>query len=64
MRNLLDEGRFKVRAVTRNTTSEAAQRLANHPEGVDVVQADFNNADLLRQAVAGSYAVFGATNSW
>lgn len=39
---------WKVRAITRNPGSEAAQRLAD--DGIQVVQADFNDQGSLVQA--------------
>jgi NAD(P)-dependent dehydrogenase (short-subunit alcohol dehydrogenase family) len=39
---------WKVRALTRNPTSDAAKKLVD--EGIEVVKADFDNEDSLRQA--------------
>lgn len=39
---------WKVRAITRNTESEAAKKLA--AEGIEVVQASFDNEESLKQA--------------
>lgn len=53
---------WKVRALTRNPASEAAKKLAN--EGVEVVQADFDDESSLMRAFEGVHAVFAVTNWW
>jgi len=53
---------FKVRAVTRNRSSAAAQELSKR--GVEVVQGDLSDKASLSNAIAGSHSVFGITNFW
>lgn len=53
---------YAVRAVTRSPGSAAAKDLA--ARGVEVVQAELTDAAALREAFAGSYAVFAVTNFW
>lgn len=53
---------FKVRAVTRNRSSAAAQELSKR--GVEVVQGDISDKASLSNAIAGSHSVFGLTNFW
>ncbi|KAK4124700.1 NmrA-like family protein [Parathielavia appendiculata] len=53
---------WTVRAVTRNTTSEAAQKLKS--QGAEVVAADLNDKATLLKAVEGASAVFAVTNYW
>lgn len=53
---------WKVRAITRNPTSDAAKKLA--AEGVEVVQADYDNEESLRNAFKGVHAVFAVTQWW
>lgn len=60
IRALLDNPKYALRAVTRNTKSDAAKALATR--GIEVVEADINNVDSLRAAFAGSHAIFAATN--
>lgn len=60
IRALLDNPKYSLRAVTRNTKSDAAQALATR--GVEVVEADINNVESLRAAFTGSHAIFAATN--
>lgn len=57
---LLDNPKYSLRAVTRNTKSDAAKALA--ARGVEVVEADINNVESLRAAFTGSHAIFAATN--
>ncbi|RDI76646.1 hypothetical protein Vi05172_g13352 [Venturia inaequalis] len=53
---------WKVRAITRNPVSEAAKKL--EAEGVEVVQASFNDEVSLAKAFEGVHAVFAVTNWW
>ncbi|KAF9697517.1 hypothetical protein EKO04_004379 [Ascochyta lentis] len=53
---------WKVKALTRNTTSNAAKKLAE--EGIEVVMADFDDESSLRQAFEGVHAIFAVTNWW
>ncbi|KAK1749756.1 hypothetical protein QBC47DRAFT_439776 [Echria macrotheca] len=53
---------WKVRAITRNTTSDAAQNLA--AEGIEVVQASFDDETSLAKAFEGAHAVYAVTNFW
>jgi len=57
---LLERGRFAVRVLTRNPTSDKAMALAGR--GVEVVVADLNDASTLPAAFAGAYGVFVMTN--
>lgn len=56
------DSRFRVRAITRNTTGEIAQELARL--GADVVGADLDDAESLRRAFAGVHGVYAVTNFW
>ena len=51
---------YKVRAITRNTTSASAQALT--ASGAEVVQADIESPSSLAAAFAGSSIIFGVTN--
>lgn len=53
---------WKIRAITRNTGSKAAQSLAS--EGIEVVEADFDHEESLIKAFADCHAVFAVTNWW
>ncbi|KAK1834591.1 NAD(P)-binding protein [Podospora conica] len=53
---------WKVRAVTRNPSSDAAKKLS--AEGIEVVAADFNDEASLVKAFEGASAVFAVTNWW
>lgn len=56
------EHAFHVRALTRNLESSKAKNLV--ALGVEVVKADLNDAESLKQAFKGVYGVFGVTNFW
>lgn len=51
---------YKVRAITRDPSSDAAKELANL--GAEVVQADLTKPETLAAAVEGCWGVFGVTN--
>jgi uncharacterized protein YbjT (DUF2867 family) len=53
---------FKVRAVTRDPTKEKAKALES--QGAEVVQADIDDVESLKQAFAGAFGVFALTNFW
>jgi uncharacterized protein YbjT (DUF2867 family) len=48
VQSVLKSGKYKVRAVTRNTDSEKAKALAS--QGVEVVTADLNDEESLVKA--------------
>ena len=53
---------FALRAVTRNPNSEAALELAKR--GAEVVQADLDDVESLKNAFKGAYGAFCVTNFW
>ncbi|KAK1832270.1 NmrA-domain-containing protein, partial [Podospora conica] len=53
---------WTVRAVTRNTTKDAAKKL--EAQGAEVVAADLDDKASLVKAMEGASAVFGVTNFW
>jgi uncharacterized protein YbjT (DUF2867 family) len=63
-RAILDdsEGGFAVRAVTRDASSEKARALA--AAGAEVVEADLDSRDSLKQAFRGAHGAYGVTNFW
>jgi len=61
-RALLKQDEWQVRAVTRNTGSEAALKLAEL--GCEIAEADLNSPATLVEALQGSYGLFAVTNFW
>src|SRR4051794_6119926 len=53
---------WHVRCLTRNTTSANATNLSSL--GAQVVQADLNDVDSLRQAFSGAHVIFLNTDFW
>ncbi|KAF2728137.1 NAD(P)-binding protein [Polyplosphaeria fusca] len=53
---------WKIRAITRNASSKAAQSLL--AEGFEVVTADYNDQASLEKAFNGVHAIFAVTNWW
>jgi uncharacterized protein YbjT (DUF2867 family) len=52
---------FKMRGLTRNTTSPASQALQKR--GVETVQCDVDDHDSVKKAVSGAHTVFVVTVS-
>jgi uncharacterized protein YbjT (DUF2867 family) len=63
-RAILDDANseFAVRALTRNTDSDAARHLA--AQGAEVVEADVSDETSLTKAFDGAYGAFLVTNFW
>ncbi|NJK44171.1 MAG: alpha/beta fold hydrolase [Pleurocapsa sp. SU_196_0] len=61
VRHALKRG-FKVRALTRDSSKPAAQRLTQ--AGVDVCEGDLENLPSLQRALEGVYGVFSVQNFW
>ncbi|XP_042654461.1 nmrA-like family domain-containing protein 1 [Tyto alba] len=61
-RALLEDGTFKVRAVTRSPAKKEAKELKRR--GAEVVKADQDDGPSLELALAGAYGAFVVTNFW
>jgi uncharacterized protein YbjT (DUF2867 family) len=61
IRNMLLKG-WKLRALTRNTKSHAAQELAR--SGVELAQGDLEDPASLSRAVQGAYGVYSVQDFW
>lgn len=59
---LLETGEYRLRGLTRNTSSDKAKAL--QAKGVEMVQADLANKDDLRKAFENADVVYGVTNFW
>ncbi|XP_072273452.1 nmrA-like family domain-containing protein 1 [Pyxicephalus adspersus] len=59
---LLQDCSFGVRAVTRDVTKPAAQKLEE--SGAEVVAADLDDEKSLKTALKGAYGAFVVTNFW
>ena len=57
-----NSGEFTVRALTRNLDSDKAKALADM--GAEVVAADIDDYESLKNAFTGAYGVFAVTNFW
>ena len=55
-------GGFIPRAITRNANSDKAKALSK--KGVEVVQADLDDAESLKKAFKGAYGAYCVTNYW
>ena len=56
------DGPFALRAITRNVNSELALKFAEL--GAEVVQADLDDVESLKNAFKGAYGAFCVTNFW
>ncbi|KAJ5898272.1 hypothetical protein N7504_008560 [Penicillium tannophilum] len=61
-RTFLTLPNWHVRCLTRSPSSEKAQALA--VQGAELIQADLNDPESLRQAFAGVHAIFLNTDFW
>ena len=61
VRHVLPKG-WRLRALTRNPQSHAAQSLAR--EGVELVQGDMEDATSLARAAAGVYGIYSVQDFW
>ena len=61
-RHLLNSGRYKIRCLTRNPSSEKA--VALQEAGAEVVKGDLTDLESLKTAMKGCYGVYGVTNFW
>lgn len=59
-RHLLKQQGFAVRALTRDSTKEAAKALAR--QGAEIVQANLDDASSIRRSLEGAYGVFSVQN--
>lgn len=64
VRSILEDtdGEFAVRALTSKPGSELGRKLAKL--GAEVVAADVNNVESMREAFAGAYGAFCVTSFW
>ncbi|CEL58693.1 NmrA-like family domain-containing protein 1 OS=Bos taurus GN=NMRAL1 PE=2 SV=1 [Rhizoctonia solani AG-1 IB] len=60
--HLLQDGGYRVRALTRNPDGAPAQKL--NLQGVETVKCDFGSLEQVVIAFQGAYAVYGVTNFW
>ena len=56
------DGGFACRAITRDPSKDNAQALAS--SGAEVVKADIDDIESLKQAFAGAHGVYAVTNFW
>ena len=60
LRSLLKDGSYKIRAITRNPSSEKAKTLS--AQGVEVVAANLNDEASLVKAFSGASVIYGVTD--
>lgn len=58
----LQDSNYKVRGITRNTSSAQAQSLS--AQGVEIVKADLDDVNSLISAFQGAHLIFSVTNYW
>jgi len=56
------DSEFAVRAITRNANSDKARELAQ--KGAEIVTADIDDADALKEALDGAYGAYFVTFFW
>jgi uncharacterized protein YbjT (DUF2867 family) len=60
---LLRDGRWRVRILSRNSTSKKALKFSGFSD-VEVMQGNMHNVDDLRRFLSGCYGCFAMTNFW
>lgn len=58
----IKDANYRVRGLTRNPASAKAQELA--ALGIEIVQAELNDVQSLKDAFAGANLIFSVTNYW
>jgi uncharacterized protein YbjT (DUF2867 family) len=58
---LLDDGRWKIRAISRDPASDAARRLS--ADGIEVIAADMDDSASLRAAFSGAHGVYSVQSA-
>jgi hypothetical protein len=58
----LQDPNYRVRALTRNPSSPASQKLA--AQGAEVVQAELDDVESLKSAFKGANVIFSVTQYW
>jgi uncharacterized protein YbjT (DUF2867 family) len=61
-RTILEQGGFKLRAITRKPDSDKARALRD--AGAEIVAADMDDVESLVRAFEGAYGAFVVTNFW
>jgi len=64
VRFLMNDGKYAIRAITRDPNSEKAKALSTKYPGIEIVKASLDDPSSLRSALKGAYGVFGVTNYW
>ena len=54
--------KYSLRGITRDPSSGKSKALAD--KGVEMVKAELDDVESLKQAITGSYGVFGITDFW
>ncbi|KAI7829197.1 hypothetical protein BX661DRAFT_197974 [Kickxella alabastrina] len=64
LKTLYATGKYKIRALTRDTSSNAAKSLVEKYPGIELASAGLGNIASLRQASKGAHIVFSVTSTW
>ncbi|CAF1009207.1 unnamed protein product [Rotaria sordida] len=64
VRSLVEANKYKIRGLTRDTTSEKAQAVKRLSDQIEMVSCDINKRDDVQRAFKDSWAVFALTDFW
>ncbi|UJR06978.1 hypothetical protein I4U23_011266 [Adineta vaga] len=64
VRSLVETGKYKIRAVTRDATSAKAQAIKRLSENIEMVTCDINQSDDVKRAFKDSWAIYSLTDYW
>ncbi|CAF2906255.1 unnamed protein product [Rotaria sp. Silwood2] len=64
VRSLIETGKYKIRALTRDPSSEKSQAVKRLSDDIDMVMYDINRSDDVQRAFKDSWAIYAVTDSW
>ncbi|CAF1208567.1 unnamed protein product [Adineta steineri] len=64
VRALVETGKYKIRGLTRDSSSEKAQILKRLSDNIDMVTCDITKSDDVERAFKDSWAIFAVTDPW
>ncbi|CAF1054668.1 unnamed protein product [Rotaria sordida] len=64
VRSLVETGKYKIRGLTRDSTSDKAHVLKHLSDDIEMVTCDITNSDDVIRAFKDSWAIFALTDYW
>ncbi|CAF4740747.1 unnamed protein product, partial [Rotaria sp. Silwood1] len=64
VRSLLETGKYKIRALTRDVNNEKAQAVERLSDDIEMVTCDISKYDDVKRAFQDSWAIYALTDFW